>query len=119
MPEPKPNSVDYVEIPSRDVAKSKVFFTALFGLKFTDYGPDYVAFEDGRLSGGFYTSDKVSSVAAGAAIIIFYTEHLETLRERVIALGANIVRDIFAFPGGRRFHFAEPGGSEFAIWSDK
>ena len=119
MPEPKPNSVDYVEIPSRDVTKSKVFFTALFGLKFTDYGPDYVAFEDGRLSGGFYTSDKVSSVAAGAAIIIFYTEHLESLRERAIALGATITRDIFTFPGGRRFHFAEPGGSEFSIWSDK
>jgi predicted enzyme related to lactoylglutathione lyase len=119
MPEPRPNSVDYLEIPSRDVTKSKVFFTALFGLKFTDYGPDYVAFEDGRLSGGFYTSDKVSSVAEGAAIIIFYTEHLESRRERAITLGANITRDIFAFPGGRRFHFAEPGGSEFAIWSDK
>ena len=119
MPEPKPNAVDYVEIPSRDVAKSKAFFTALFGLKFTDYGPDYVSFEDGRLSGGFYTADKVSSVASGAAIIIFYTEHLEGLRERASALGATITRDIFSFPGGRRFHFAEPGGSEFSIWSDK
>ena len=119
MPEPKVNAVDYVEIPSRDVTKSKVFFTALFGLKFTDYGPDYVAFEDGRLSGGFYTSDKVSSVVLGAAIIIFYTEHLEQLRERSIELGATITRDIFSFPGGRRFHFAEPSGSEFSIWSDK
>ena len=119
MPVPKPNAIDYVEIPSRDVAKSKAFFTALFDLKFTDYGPDYVSFEDGRLSGGFYTADKVSSVASGAAIIIFYTEHLEGLRERASALGATITRDIFSFPGGRRFHFAEPGGSEFSIWSDK
>jgi len=119
MPEPRPNSVDYVEIPSRNVTKSQAFFTALFGLKFTEYGPDYVAFEDGRLSGGFYSSDQVSSVALGAAIIIFYTEHLESLRDRAIALGATITRDIFSFPGGRRFHFAEPGGSEFSIWSDK
>ena len=119
MPEPRPNSVDYVEIPSRDVTRSRIFFTELLGLRFTEYGPDYVAFEDGRMGGGFYTSDQVSSVASGAALIIFYTEHLETLRERAIALGATITRDIFSFPGGRRFHFAEPGGSEFSIWSDK
>lgn len=119
MPDPRPNSVDYVEIPSRDVTKSKIFFTALFGLRFTDYGLDYTSFEDGRLNGGFYTSDHVSSVAAGAALIIFYTEQLEQLRERAVALGATITRDIFSFPGGRRFHFTEPGGSEFSVWSDK
>lgn len=119
MPTPRPDTVDYVEIPSRDVGKSRIFFTALFGLKFTEYGPDYVTFEDGRLSGGFYASDKVSSVASGAAIIIFYAERLEAYRDRAISLGATITRDIFSFPGGRRFHFTEPGGSEFAIWSDK
>ena len=24
----------------------------------------------------------------------------------------------FAFPGGRRFHFADPAGNELAVWSE-
>ena len=120
MPPPSiPNTVDYVETPSRDLPKTKAFFAALLGWRFTEYGPDYLAFEDGRLSGGFYRSDKVSSTAAGASLIVIYTERLEELRDRAKTLGATITRDIFSFPGGRRFHFTEPGGSEFALWSDK
>ena len=119
MTVPKANAVDYVEIPSRDLGKTKAFFEALFGWKFTDYGPDYVSFDDGRLNGGFYTAVNVSSVAGGGALIVFYTETIELLCERSAKLGATITREIFSFPGGRRFHFAEPGGSEFAIWTDK
>ncbi len=120
MPPPSiPNTVDYVETPSRDLPQTKAFFTALLGWRFTEYGPDYLAFEDGRLNGGFYRSDKVSSYAAGSSLIVIYTERLEELRDRAKTLGASITRDIFSFPGGRRFHFTEPGGSEFAIWSDK
>jgi len=114
-----PNTIDYVETPSRDLPKTKAFFTALLGWRFTDYGPDYVAFEDGRLNGGFFRSDKVSSIAAGATVAVIYTEHLEQLRDQAVKLGATLTKDIFSFPGGRRFHFTEPGGSEFAIWSDK
>jgi predicted enzyme related to lactoylglutathione lyase len=114
-----PNTVDYVEIPSRDVRRSKAFFEALVGWRFTDYGPDYVSFEDGRINGGFFTSDKVSSVASGATLAVIYSEHLERQRELAIKLGATITKDTFSFPGGRRFHFTEPGGSEFSIWSDK
>ncbi len=114
-----PNTVDYVETPSRDLPKTKAFFTALFGWQFTEYGPDYLDYSDGRTTGGFYRSEKVSSYEGGATIAVIYTEHLETLRDRAKELGATITRDIFSFPGGRRFHFTEPGGSEFAIWSDK
>lgn len=119
MPVPMPNAVDYIEIPSRDVQKSRAFFEALVGWKFTDYGPDYVSFEDGRLNGGFFTSDKVSSVASGATLAIIYAEDLERIRERALKLGAEITRDTFSFPGGRRFQFMEPGGSEFSVWTDR
>ncbi len=103
MPPPSiPNTVDYVETPSRDLPQTKAFFTALLGWRFTEYGPDYLAFEDGRLNGGFYRSDKVSSTAAGSSLIVIYTERLEELRDRAKALGATITRDIFSFPGGRR-----------------
>jgi predicted enzyme related to lactoylglutathione lyase len=119
MPEPKVKMIDYVEIPSRNLSQTKVFFESLFGWRFTDYGPDYASFDDGRLTGGFYTSSEVSLVSRGSALIIFYSPELEQSRDRVRALGATITKDIFSFPGGRRFQFTEPGGSEFAIWSDK
>ena len=120
MPPPSiPYTVDYVETPSRDLPQTKAFFSALLGWRFTEYGAEYLAFEDGRLNGGFYRSDKVSSYEGGSTIAVIYTEHLEQLRDRAKELGATITREIFSFPGGRRFHFTEPGGSEFAIWSDK
>jgi uncharacterized protein len=119
MPTPIPRTIDYVEIPSTDVALSRAFFAQLLGWRFTDYGPEYTSFEDGRITGGFYRSDKISRVETGGALIVIYTETLEQAKAEVIRLGATITRDIFSFPGGRRFQFAEPGGSEFSIWCDK
>jgi uncharacterized protein len=114
-----PNTIDYVEIPSRDLAATKKFFAALFGWSFVDYGPDYASFDDGRMAGGFFVSEKTADISAGAPLIVFYRSDLEKVSAKVVDLGGEITRDIFDFPGGRRFHFREPGGSEFAIWSDK
>lgn len=114
-----PKTIDYIEIPSRDIARSRSFFSVLLGWAFTDYGPDYTSFEDGRITGGFFQSENVSSAGNGASLPVIYTEALEELRAEAIRLGATVTRDIFSFPGGRRFQFTEPGGSEFAIWSDK
>lgn len=119
MATPIPRTIDYVEIPSKDVARSRAFFSQLLDWKFTDYGPDYTSFEDGRISGGFYTSQKVSRVDHGAVLPVLYSEALEQAKADVVRLGGTVIRDIVSFPGGRRFHFTEPGGSEFSIWSDK
>ena len=116
---PDENKIDYVEIPSNDLSGSKAFFTSLFGWKFTDYGDEYCSFEDGRISGGFYQSDQKSVYEQGGVLIVFFANDLEAAQQQVQDLGGTVVREIFSFPGGRRFHFAEPGGSEFAIWSDK
>ncbi|WP_160319404.1 hypothetical protein [Stenotrophomonas koreensis] len=50
--------------------------------------------------------------------MVFYRADLEATQHQVVAAGAVIARHIFQFPGGRRFHFVEPGGNEFAAWSD-
>ena len=60
------NKIDYIEIPARDVAASKKFFADLFGWEFTDYGPDYTSFSDGRMFGGFSKADTVASEADGS-----------------------------------------------------
>ena len=108
--------IDYVEIPVTDPAAARDFFGKLFGWSFEDWGPDYVSFNDGRLDGGFRRSE--APPPAGSVLVVFYSEDLERDRARVIELGATISTDIFAFPGGRRFHFTDPTGNEYAIWSE-
>jgi predicted enzyme related to lactoylglutathione lyase len=119
MHESLPDTIDYIEMPSRDLAATKRFFSALFGWSFQDYGPDYATFDDGRTTGGFFTSEKTAGVDAGAPLIVFYHLELEKTRTKVVDLGGKITKEIFEFPGGRRFHFREPDGSDFAIWSNK
>ena len=112
-----PKTIDYIEVPSRDLEATKKFFIELFGWSFQDYGPDYAAFDDGRTTGGFYVSGTTSNAAGGAPLVVFYSTDLEQMVKEVARLGATITREIFEFPGGRRFHFEAPGGGEFAIWS--
>lgn len=108
--------MDYIEFPATDIAKTKAFYTQAFGWKFADYGPDYTSFEDGRLSGGF-TTDRV--VAKGGALIVLYASDLAATEGKVRDAGAKIVKETFSFPGGRRFHFADPSGNELAVWSEQ
>ncbi|MES9904602.1 MAG: VOC family protein, partial [Sedimenticola sp.] len=86
---------------------------------FVDYGPEYTAFSDEGINGGFYRADLSSSTENGAALIVFYSEELETTQAKIEAAGGFIIKQIFNFPGGRRFHFADPNGNEYAVWSDR
>ncbi len=112
-------TINYIEIPATDLAGTKAFFSELFGWEFQDYGPDYCSFNDGRLDGGFYKSDKSASTEIGSVLIVFYQDDLESAVSDVEAAGCEMVKPIFAFPGGRRFHFTDPSGNEFAIWSEQ
>ncbi len=111
--------IDYVEFPARDLDATRAFFAAAFGWRFDDYGPDYCAFAGEGLDGGFYRAPLHSSTQAGGALLVFYSEDLEATQARVERAGGQIVKPIFAFPGGRRFHFTEPSGNELAVWSDR
>ena len=108
--------IDYIELPATNVAKTKRFYIDAFGWKFTDYGPDYTSFEDGRLAGGFAKAD--AGGAKGALLVIFAVD-LAAAEARVTNAGGKIVKPVFDFPGGRRFHFTDPSGNELAVWSDR
>jgi uncharacterized protein len=110
--------INYVELPAKDLAATKAFFQSVFGWSFVDYGPEYTAFENQGLDGGFFQSDLASSTANGAALIVLYSNQLEATLAKVEKAGGSIVRPIYSFPGGRRFHFTEPSGNEFAVWSE-
>jgi predicted enzyme related to lactoylglutathione lyase len=113
---PAHEKLNYVEYPARDLAATKLFFQTAFGWAFEDYGPDYVAFSDQGLDGGFFRSPMAASTSSGSALLVFYSDRLEDTLRKVVDAGGEIVKPIYAFPGGRRFHFQEPSGNEFAVW---
>ena len=111
--------IDYIELPANDLAQAKSFYSTVFGWSFQDYGPEYCAFNDGRLNGGFFKSQQHASTENGSALVVLYANDLEATHAKITAHSGTIVRDIFSFPGGRRFHFADPNGNELAVWSDR
>ncbi|HEY2824348.1 MAG TPA: VOC family protein [Gemmatimonadales bacterium] len=112
---PHDRRIDYIELPAKDIAKTKAFYQAAFGWKFTDYGPGYTSFEDGRLTGGFTTD---GTVTKGGTLVVIKSAALEQMEHQVKQAGGKIVRPIFSFPGGRRFHFTDPNGNELAVWGE-
>jgi predicted enzyme related to lactoylglutathione lyase len=107
----------YVEFPATNIPATKQFFENAFDWTFEDFGPDYSSFSDQGLSGGFYKSDLTSISSKGAALLVLLSEDLENTQSIVERVGGKISTPIFSFPGGRRFHFIEPSGNEFAVWS--
>lgn len=110
--------INYVEFPASNIETAKVFFTTVFDWRFTDYGPEYSAFSNAGLEGGFFKSDLTASSQNGGALIVFYSINLEQTQRKIEAAGGAIIRPISSFPGGRRFHFSDPNGNEYAAWSD-
>lgn len=110
--------IDYVEFATPDIPKTKAFFHQAFGWSFRDFGDEYSDFDNGTgLAGGFYKADQVSKSANGSALIVFFSEDIEATQTKIEAAGGKIVKPLFPFPGGRRFHFEEPCGNEFAVWA--
>lgn len=115
---PEHEKINYVEYPAKDLQGTKAFFEKAFAWSFQDYGSEYSAFSNEGLDGGFYSAPLYSSASSSGALIVFFSERLEETLEKVSGAGGKIIKPIFEFPGGRRFHFTEPSGNEFAVWSD-
>lgn len=116
---PEHEKINYLEFPSQNLSASKAFFTKVFNWSFNDFGAEYSAFNGAGIDGGLFKAEQSASTDNGSALIVFYSQNLEQTLDKVIAAEGRVVQQIFSFPGGRRFHFTEPGGSEFAVWSDR
>lgn len=110
--------INYVEFPAKDIGATKSFFKSVFDWSFVDYGPEYIAFSNEGIDGGFFKSDLNSSTENGAALIVFYSDDLDKTQSKIEKAGGKIVKPVFSFPGGRRFHFTDPNVNEYAVWSD-
>lgn len=112
--------ISYLEYPAINLAKTKSFFEQVFHWEFTDYGPEYTSFsKTAGLNGGFYQSSLTSTTDKGAALTVFYSKNIAHIQSEIEAAGGTIVKPLFSFPGGVRFHFTEPSGNEFAVWSEQ
>ena len=111
--------INYIELPAKNMKLAKDFFRSAFGWKFVDYGPEYSAFSNSGLNGGFYLSELSVSTKNGSALVVLYSENLESTQQKIEKVGGTIIKSIFPFPGGRRFHFNDPNRNEYAVWSDK
>lgn len=110
------NHISYVELKAKDLDETKAFYTKSFNWKFKDYGTEYTSFFESGLRGGF---EKQEGDVINGALIVLYHENLDAIKNKIIESKGEISKDIFSFPGGRRFHFVDPSGNELAVWSDK
>lgn len=112
--------INYLEFPVKDIEQVKTFFIRAFGWNFTDYGDEYTAFssEDAGVDGGFYKSDRNALTENGSVLVVFYSINLERTQVNIEKAGGEVIKPVFSFPGGRRFHFIDPNGNEFAVWSE-
>ena len=109
------HAIDYVEFTVSDLAVAKRFYTAAFGWEFNDYGPEYAGIKGARGEvGGLH---QAAALRTGGPLVILYSNDLEKTLEAVRSAGGKIVREPFAFPGGRRFQFKDPSGNELGVWS--
>ena len=107
--------IDYVELPSATAHElTRAFYAKAFGWSFTDYGPDYAATTNGTTDVGL---NGQPDEALAAPLPVVRVDDLDAARDAVVKAGGTIAKPIFAFPGGRRFHFIDPAGSELAVWS--
>jgi len=113
------NKIDYIEMPVKNLAQSKAFFAQLFGWTYTDYGDTYCSIDNAGIGAGMVEMERDFNTAKGTAFVVMYSDQLEQKCQDVIDAGGKITQEIFSFPGGRRFHFSDLNGNEYAIWSDK
>ena len=114
MNESSDRLIDYIEFNVADIFRSKAFYGGVFGWTFKDFGTEYAEFTDGRMRGGF---DATAPVQPGGPLVVLYGDDLDDLQKRIEAGGGKIVKPVFEFPGGKRFHFADLDGYELAVWT--
>lgn len=110
----KHEQIQYIEFLSKDIIQAKDFYNKCFGWEFTDYGETYSAFMGDYVDGGFTYGEPVN----GSILIVLYSTDIEATKRKVVNAGGAITKDIFSFPGGKRFQFKDLDGYELAVWTE-
>lgn len=113
----KNNSINYIELPMVKNAETKQFYNQVFGWEFTDWGPNYISFAGANIDGGFDSTGE-AIISSPGVLVVLYADDLEKTLNNVKDAGGEILKPIYEFPGGKRFHFSDPNGNELAVWSE-
>jgi predicted enzyme related to lactoylglutathione lyase len=110
------HKINYIEFVSTNIARSKQFYSTVFGWSFEDWGPEYISFSapSAGIDGGFRSGD----APIGSPLVVLYSSDLAATEKSIAAAGGTITIPAFDFPGGRRFHFADSAGNTLAVWSE-
>jgi uncharacterized protein len=121
MTAPRHHSIDYVELTVTDLAAAKNFYGEAFGWAFADYGPAYAGIRAGGADapevGGLRVDEQPPR--AGGPLVLLFSADLDGTLAAVEAAGGRVTDGPYPFPGGRRFHFADPSGNELGVWSER
>lgn len=109
----KNNHINYIELYATDLDKIKEFYSTAFGWSFKDYGSTYASFSGAGLDGGF---EQMNEPITNGALVILFHNNLAEIKTKIEEAQGVITKDIFSFPGGKRFHFTDPSGNELAVW---
>ena len=104
--------IDYFELPVQSAPASSAFFTKAFGFGSQAYGDGYIEVRDGGVLGGLYSGED----KAVAPLLGIRTDDIAAAEKAIVAAGGTITRAIYAYPGGKRFYFREPGGVELLVY---
>lgn len=118
-PLPRPNCIDHIEFrasSAEDLRRARDFHTSVFGWNYRMWGGEYCDTSDSGISSGINGSPEDTTTAP---LPVIYTDDLAAAVDRVKNAGGTVTREVFSFPGGRRFHFRDPAGNDLAVWSDR
>ena len=115
---PEHHAIDYVELTVTDLPRAETFYADAFAWRFTHYGPQYAGIQGPRGGevGGLRLDD--TAPAGGGPLVLLFSADLDRSVQAVRDAGGTVVTEPYAFPGGRRFHFADPSGNELGVWGD-
>ncbi len=117
--DPRNNRLDFIEFPAATtdaLAATRTFFSEAFGWTFTPWADDYCDTRDSGIACGINAD---AAQRAEQPLAVIFASNLDAAHARVVAAGGEMTREIFGFPGGRRFQFRDPAGNEIAVWSDR
>ena len=111
------HAIDYVELPTTDLPGTRAFYERAFGWQFNEYGPEYAGIRSPSGDGEVGGLDGTAGADRTAPLVLLYSDDLDASVAAVVAAGGTVVQGPYAFPGGRRFHFTDPSGTELGVWA--
>ncbi len=112
------HALDYIELRVTDLAATRRFYEAAFGWQFNDYGPAYSGIRAPDGEGEVGGLDATTAPTPGGPLVLLFSDDLDASVAAVRAAGGEVVAEPYEFPGGRRFHFADPSGNELGVWAE-